>query len=102
MKFEMPVTIREGQLVDIDFSSGMPVVKILMGRTMEYDGCGDVYTVEKFKALCDSGALMNYDGFGNAAIEIDGKIHVQMMPEIYPSYPECIPVDATHIVWYNR
>ena len=66
-------------------------------------GCGprneeDVYTVAEFIGHCENGSFIDDDGFGHAVLNylVDESI------DIYPSYLEDIPSDATHIVWYNR
>lgn len=62
------------------------------------DGEDDVYTIKEFKELCDSGAFIDYDGWGYPVKDsmADNSI------VIVPSALLCIPSDATHIVWYNR
>ena len=66
-------------------------------------GCGpddedDVYTVEEFRAFVESGAFIDYDGFGHPVRDglSDEGIVVQ------PSRVDEIPADATHVVWFNR
>ena len=59
---------------------------------------GNVYTIQEFKAICEWGGFIDYDGFGEPVKDskADGSI------EIKPSRLDRIPSDATHIVWYNR
>lgn len=60
---------------------------------------GDVFTVEEFKQYCQTGAFVDYDGYGYAAkngMAAGGKAVIQ------PSKLNEIPDDATHIVWFNR
>lgn len=66
-------------------------------------GCGpdnedDVYTVSEFRDYCDSGAFIDYDGHGYPVKDnmADDSIIIK------PSRLHEIPLDATHIVWYNR
>ena len=66
-------------------------------------GCGpdsedDVYTVEEFKACVESGAFIDYDGFGHPVKDSMADPTVV----VYPSRVSEIPSDATHIVWYNK
>ena len=61
-------------------------------------GEDDVYTVEEFRDCCDSKAFVDYDGWGYPVKEKKAARNVK----IQPSVVECIPEDATHIVWYNR
>ena len=58
----------------------------------------DVYTIKEFKQSCESGAFIDYDGFGYPIKDklADNKIIIR------PSQLEDIPNDATHIVWYNK
>lgn len=58
---------------------------------------GDIMTVEEFIEACKCGAFIDYDGFGNPAK--DGYMSSMI---ISPSRLSQIPLDATHIVWYNR
>ena len=66
-------------------------------------GCGpadedDVYTIEEFKEYCDTGAFIDYDGFGYPVKDklSDPSIFIK------PSRLDLIPKDATHIIWFNR
>lgn len=66
-------------------------------------GCGpndedDVYTITQFVELCKSGSFIDYDGIGHPVK--DNKSDPTI--DIYPSKIEKIPLDATHIVWYNK
>jgi hypothetical protein len=58
----------------------------------------DLYTVQEFRQLCQSRALIDYDGHGypvkNGLSDRDVRV--------LPSQLDLIPSDATHIVWYNR
>ena len=62
------------------------------------DSEDDVYTVEEFKRNVNSGAFIDYDGFGYPVKDnlADPEIWIK------PSQINLIPKDATHIVWYNR
>jgi len=64
-------------------------------------GCGsddDVYTVKEFRECVETGAFIDYDGFGNPVKNrlCDPDIMV------FPSSVELISEDTTHIVWYNK
>jgi hypothetical protein len=61
-------------------------------------GEDDVYTIEEFKQCCACKAFIDYNGWGYPVKD-------KMADEniiILPSKLEQIPVDATHIVWYNK
>jgi hypothetical protein len=58
----------------------------------------DVYTIDEFKSLCESGGFIDYDGFGYPVK--DSKCDPSII--IRPSKISDIPNDATHVVWYNR
>jgi hypothetical protein len=58
---------------------------------------GHVMTVPEFKQAVKEGAFIDYDGMGEAA-----KLLVDDSEYIYPSTVDKIPVDATHIIWYNK
>lgn len=71
-------------------------------KTGQY-GCGpddedDVYTVAQFRRLCKNKSFIDYDGHGYPVRDnlADGDVVIK------PSRLEAIPVDATHVVWYNR
>ena len=71
-------------------------------KTGQY-GCGpddedDVYTVEEFRRYCDSGAFIDYDGYGHPVKDKKADVHIVVVP----SKLKAVPSDATHIVWYNR
>jgi len=71
-------------------------------KTNQY-GCGpddedDVYTVEEFCERCNSGAFVDYDGYGHPVR--DGLADESFF--VWPSHAAEIPKDATHIVWFNR
>jgi len=67
-------------------------------------GCGpegedDVYTIAEFMDNVKDGSFIDYDGVGNPVK--DGLADLSI--DIFPSEcPQCIPADATHIVWYNK
>ena len=63
------------------------------------DGEDDVYTLEEFKDFCDSGAFIDYDGYGNPVKDNKADTKIILQPSYWESV---IPKDATHIIWYNR
>lgn len=76
--------------------------KVNFSVTGKY-GCGpegedDVYTIDEFKEMCELGAFIDYDGFGNPVKDRLADVEIW----IKPSQLNKIPADATHIVWYNR
>lgn len=58
----------------------------------------DVYTVEEFINCCKRNAFVDGDGFGYPVK--DSKSNPRIV--IQPSKLDSIPVDATHIVWFNK
>jgi hypothetical protein len=67
----------------------------------EHDtGCeGDLMTVEEYLGNIKSGCFIDYDGFGYPVKDNlkDTQLH------LYPSEGRNhIPLDATHVIWYNR
>ncbi len=62
---------------------------------------GDVYTIDKFKGLCENGALINSDGHGRYCR--DGQ-------ELFrPAIPLLFKLGLinkdqgyTHVIWYNK
>lgn len=76
--------------------------EIKFSSTANY-GCGpegedDVYTVDEFKSYCGHYAFVDYDGHGYPVKDSKADDHII----IRPSKLHEIPLDATHIVWYNR
>ena len=65
--------------------------------TDELSKFGDLMTVAKFRDSVDCGGLIDYDGYGYPVR--DGKMS---RTNIYPSEQHMIPLDATHIMWYNK
>lgn len=77
--------------------------KVKFSATGRY-GCGpgdedDVYTIEEFLQLCDSGSFIDYDGFGYPVKDSMADPSIMVNPS---SAKYSIPKDATHIVWFNR
>ena len=58
----------------------------------------DVYTVEEFKYCVGVGAFIDYDGFG---YPVKDKMSDPSIT-IKPSEINRIPLEATHIIWFNR
>lgn len=58
---------------------------------------GDVMTVAHWREACEDGCFIDYDGFGSPMK--DGKV---ARMTLYPSQRHLVPLDATHIEWYNR
>lgn len=58
----------------------------------------DVYTIEEFRGFVKDGAFIDYDGDGHPVKDklADWRIYIK------PSNLSNIPIDATHIVWFNR
>ena len=68
---------------------------------------GELMTVEEYLAAVDRGSFIDYDGHGEAVR--DGLVarHNPFIPgpndPVVPSDRDSkIPLDATHVVWYNR
>lgn len=59
---------------------------------------GDLMTVQDFRDDCEAGNFIDYDGYGHPVKNNlqDTSIH------ICPSRQHQIPIDATHIMWFNR
>ncbi len=57
----------------------------------------EIMTVYEFKQYVKSGAIIDYDGFGNPVRD-----HKMSAMTISASQVDKIPADATHMAWYNR
>ena len=73
---------------------GEPLASVEYSR--ELDTFGDLMTVKEFRENVECGGFIDYDGFG-----IPVKDSKQADFEIYPSIQHLIPLDATHIQWFN-
>ena len=64
---------------------------------------GDLFTMEHFIENCERGCFIDYDGHGDYAKEMDGKMMVSDIG-ICPSDIENNEYrkDFTHVVWYNK
>jgi len=65
-------------------------------------GCGhedDVYTVAEFIQAVESGAFIDYDGYGHPVRDGMSDTSIVICPS---TAAEDIPSDATHVVWFNR
>lgn len=83
--------------------------------TRELDDIGSMMTVEEWKEDCETGALIDYDGFGHPIradhVPFEGGMDPTKYPTVQfrmsdmnvsPSLRHLMPKDATHIMWYNR
>lgn len=59
---------------------------------------GDVMTIEKFKEYVVNGMFIDYDGNGYPIK--DGRMCDTIC--IRPSTVGEIPIDATHVIWFNK
>ena len=72
----------------------------------------DVYTVEEFKEYCESGAFIDYDGYGYSVkdgyvmkdpnYDPDSDIFFDRYIVVRPSQIKHLPEDATHVIWFNN
>lgn len=73
----------------------------------EYDGGGELFTVEKFSSAVGSGAFIDSDGVGYYAKEHPGKRTEMMLESSLSARPSRIGggdvnKKFTHVVWYNK
>lgn len=73
----------------------------------EYDGGGELFTVEKFSSAVESGAFIDSDGVGYYAKEHPGKRTEMMLESSLSARPSRIGggdvnKKFTHVVWYNK
>ena len=61
---------------------------------------GDLLTVKEYLEMVASHAIMDDDG--SAWPVKDGMEARGFDCLVYPSQPETLPVDATHVMWYNK
>lgn len=66
--------------------------------TEELPDYGDLIQVIEFIRSCKDGWFIDYDGHGRPVK--DGKM--AKGHTVYPSKIDEIPMDATHIMWFNR
>lgn len=73
-----------------------------IGTNLKLNDTGDLFTFDEFKGMCDSGALIDYDGMGVWATETH---HDDSGNWIYPSQIKKgmkAPKGFTHVEWYNK
>jgi len=58
---------------------------------------GDLMPVDEFRASCEGGTFVDYDGHGCPV-----KAGLMADKEVKPSRLNEIPSGATHILWFNR
>ena len=63
-------------------------------------GNGDLLTVKEYLEMVASYAIMDDDG--SSWPVKDGMEARGFDSLVYPSKPETLPKDATHVVWYNK
>lgn len=66
---------------------------------------GDTYTIDKFIELVKDASIIDYDGIGYAAFEIEGHLYEFKEMEIYcdVDWLEAKKEKGiTHIRWYNK
>jgi hypothetical protein len=74
---------------------------VKFSRVNTYGNCGDeddVYTVQGFREIVESGGFTDYDGYGHPVRDS----LADLRRVIKPSRVNKIPKDATHVVWFNR
>lgn len=80
----------------------MIIKSITQEQNQEYDepipDYAEILTVEEFKLACEAGAYIDYDGYGYAIK--NGFMNTNIW--IYPSKLDEIPLDASHICWFNK
>jgi hypothetical protein len=59
----------------------------------------DRYTVEEFNRMCNQRLLIDYDGYGHPVRNGCMDPHIDVRPS---NRNLVIPLDATHVVWFNR
>lgn len=80
----------------------MPYDKPVTFTTTNHYGCtddDDVYTIAEFLENVESGGFIDYDGHGHPVKDKMANSSIIIKPS---KCPQCIPDDATHIVWYNK
>jgi len=100
--FSRPFTEYQHEYRYVDKAAGVISREINMKSVpkMEpHDNIGDLFTMEDFKADCESGGFINYDGFGYYATD-----KKQSNIKISPSHFKTNKVrsDFSHVMWYNR
>ena len=101
VRFVQPLTVLKGQSVEMHLSIPEPGgnavsvgIRTIGNYTNTYNDEGDLMTVKEFM----SAYFRDCDGHGLAYK--DGKLDVTN--KVIPSLAECIPHDATHVVWFNK
>ena len=73
-------------------------------KKLNLEEYADIMTLKEFDSCVDSGAFIDYDGFGfpildNGEAILDDWDDNAIKPSDYKTW---IPENTTHVVWYNR
>lgn len=74
-------------------------VKYTKLNTYGKDGQDDVYDISVFIECCERGDFVDCDGYGHPVRNDLSDPDILIFPS---EVPDCIPDNATHIVWYNK
>lgn len=69
------------------------------GNYSDTPDIGDVMTVDEYLSSVECGGFIDYDGFGHPVKDGKSDSSINVSPSQKDS---CIPLDATHIEWFNR
>lgn len=63
-------------------------------------GYGDMYSIEEFQKLVDSGCITDDDGAGYYCTNMVYDLDTYALPSMLAK--GCINPDYTHIIWFNK
>ena len=62
---------------------------------------GDLMTLEEFSNAVESGAFIDYDGYGRFATK-DAESDIEVWPSIFEDLQRYVDPVLDHIIWFNR
>jgi hypothetical protein len=63
---------------------------------------GHLMTLDEWKADCDSGGFIDYDGFGDLVTADYKLLGEETCPSEYTKHNREYPAEAKYVLWYNK
>ena len=63
--------------------------------------CGDLFTVDNFREMVESGAVIDYDGNGRFATA-EKESDIEVSPSTFHLLFMMVDDSLTHVIWFNK
>lgn len=95
---------RDGVLIELGATRRQAEIQLKLNKL---DDIGSferecLMTISEFKGCVESGALIDFDGFGNWATEEKFESGFDVKPSTFKNSGFSHPDWATHVVWFNK